>query len=403
MSRRASAAGIVGALTFVATALAAPGQLDAGFGVGGKIRTDLGGDENAAAVALEPNGAIAVAGASRGDVAVLRYDRSGRLDANFGSDGRVVTDLGGDDAADATVIDRDGMIVVAGKRDSDLALVKYAADGALDRRFGDGGRVVTDLGGEERAVALLRRGDGRLVLVGTSPDALVLARYLADGRLDRTFGRNGIVIRGTPGVEWRTAVAGRDGTIVAAGARIITAPTQGMGFAVARYRADGRPDRTFSGDGLTVTRTRPHWAGAVHVAVLRDARIVLGSHGHAGTRAGFALVRLERDGSLDRTFGNGGVAVGEVGFGVHALALDRRGRIVTVGRTTSLQDFVAARFLPNGRLDGSFARTVTDFGGTDTPFELALQPDGKIVAVGSTGASGSLLGDIAVARYLSSG
>jgi uncharacterized delta-60 repeat protein len=119
--------------------------------------------------------------------------------------------------------------------------------------------------------------------------------------------------------------------------------------------------------------------------------------------AGFALVRLRRDGSLDRTFGNGGIAVSNVGFGVHALALDRRGRIVTVGRTTSLLDFVAARFLPDGRLDRSFATTVTDFGGTDTPFELALQPDGKIVAVGAAGTPGtSLVGDVAVARYLSS-
>ena len=73
-----------------------------------------------------------------------------------------------------------------------------------------------------------------------------------------------------------------------------------------------------------------------------------------------------------------------------------------MGRTTSLLDFVAARFLPDGRRDRSFAATVTDFGGVDTPFELALQPDGKIVAAGASGV-GTLVGDIAVARYLSSG
>ena len=66
-------------------------------------------------------------------------------------------------------------------------------------------------------------------------------------------------------------------------------------------------------------------------------------------------------------------------------------------------DFVAARFLPEGRRDPSFAATVTDFGGVDTPFALAIQPDGKMVAVGASAASGpGLAGDIVVARYLSS-
>jgi uncharacterized delta-60 repeat protein len=132
---------------------------------------------------------------------------------------------------------------------------------------------------------------------------------------------------------------------------------------------------------------------------------VIGTHGHAGSElAGFALVRLRRNGSLDPTFGNGGIAVSNVGYGVHALALDRRGRIVTVGRTTSLLDFVVARFLPDGRRDRRFAATVTDFGSVDTPFSITIQPDGKIVAAGASGSSGTgLVGDIAVARYLSSG
>ena len=147
----------------------------------------------------------------------------------------------------------------------------------------------------------------------------------------------------------------------------------------------------------------PGQLDAIHVAVRPDERIVLGTHGHAGADlAGFALLRLRRNGSLDPTFGRGGIAVSDVGFGVHAL--DRRGRIITVGRTKSLLDFVVARFLPDGRRDRGFAATVTDFGGTDTPFSLTLQPDGKIVVAGASAAAGTgLVGDIAVARYLSSG
>jgi uncharacterized delta-60 repeat protein len=406
MGRRACIAGVVGAFGFVAlsAALAAPGQLDSGFGTGGTVRTDIGAADWAAEVAIAPGGDVVVAGGSGGDVAAARYDAAGRLDPSFAGRGTVVTDLGGHDGADALVVQPDGKIVVAGHRGPDLALARYSVDGTLDPSFDRDGVVVTDLAGE-RAFALLLRPDGRLVVVGSRPDGLVLARYLRDGRLDAGFGRGGTVVTRTPGLDWRSAAQGRDGTIVVAGARITTGAAQAMALAVARYRPDGRLDRTLAGDGLRVLSARRHWAGAVRIGVRPDGRIVIGTHGHAGPDlAGFALVRLRRNGSLDPTFGNGGIAVSNVGYGVHALALDRRGRIVTVGRTTSLLDFVVARFLPDGRRDRRFAATVTDFGSVDTPFGITIQPDGKIVAAGASGSSAtSLVGDIALARYLSSG
>jgi uncharacterized delta-60 repeat protein len=404
MGRRVFIAGVAGAfgLAALSAALAAPGQLDRGFGTGGKVLTDAGGADWAGDVAVPRGGAVVVAGASGDDVALARYDSAGRLDPRFGRRGTVVTNLGGIDAGSALDVQPDGKVVVAAQRDGDLALVRYSADGALDPAFDADGVVVTDLGFQERAIAVLLQTGGRLLVVGAAPDRLVLARYLRDGRLDAGFGRGGTVVTRTPGLDWRMAVHARDGTLVVAGARVVTRP-QGMALAVARYRADGRLDRTFAGDGVMVTRTHPHWAGAVKVAVRRDGRIVLGTHGHAGARAGFALVRLRRNGTLDRAFGNNGVSVSEVGYGVHALALDSRGRIVTVGRTMSLRDFVVARFLPNGRRDRSFAATVVDFGGVDTPFALTIQPDGKIVAAGASAVTGGLAGDIALARYLASG
>jgi uncharacterized delta-60 repeat protein len=406
MGRRAGIGGLVlvAALMAMSVALAAPGRPDPAFGTRGKVLTDVGGLDWAGSIAIAPNAGVVVAGGSGADIALARYDAAGRLDPGLNGRGTVVTDLGGSDAAGALLAQPDGRIVVAAQRDGDLALVRYLADGTLDPSFGGGSAVVTDLGFEEHAIGVLRQQGGRVVVIGTAPNRLVLARYLADGRLDAGFRRNGSDVTSTPGIDWRIAVQARDGTIVVAGARQVSRPAQAMALAVARYRPDGGLDRTFSGDGLTVTKARPHWHGAVKLAVRRDGRIVLGTHGHSSRgRAGFALVGLRRDGSLDRAFGDRGVTVSEVGYGVHALALDRRGRIVTVGRTTSLRDFVVARFLPNGRRDRSFAAAVTDFGGIDTPFALTLQPDGKIVAVGASSASSNLLvGDIALARYLSS-
>ena len=215
-------------------------------------------------------------------------------------------------------------------------------------------------------------------------------------------GSKGLTVVPTSGIDWRIAAQGRDGTIVVAGARIVTRPAQAMALALARFLPNGRLDRTFAGDGLLVTSARRHWAGAIELGIRPDGRIVVGTHGHAGERQGFALVQFRRNGALDRTFGNAGIAVSEVGYGVHALALDGRGRIVAVGRTKSLLDFVVARFLPDGRQDRTFATTVTDFGGTDTPFAIVLQRDGKIVAAGASAPGAGLAGDIALARYASS-
>ena len=406
MRRRVLIASVVGAvgLAALSAALAAPGRLDGTFGAGGKVLTDVGGTDWAGSVAIGAGGAMVVAGGSGGDVALARYDAAGRLDPSLGGSGTVVTDLGSDnDAAGAVVVQPDGKIVVAGQRGGDLALMRYSAGGMLDPSFDGDGIVVTDIGFRERSISLVRQSGGRLLVVGQADDRLVLARYLGDGRLDSGFGRSGTVVTRTTGIDWRVGVQAVDGTIVVAGARVVTRPAQAMALAVARYRADGRLDRSFAGDGLTVTSARPHWAGAVELAVDRPGRIVLGTHGHSGSRQGFALVRLRRDGSLDRSFGTGGLTISEVGYGVHAIGLDRQGRIVTVGRTKALLDFVAARFLPDGRRDPSFAATVTDFGGVDTPFALAIQPDGKMVAVGASAASGpGLAGDIVVARYLSS-
>jgi uncharacterized delta-60 repeat protein len=399
MVRRAGIAAF--GFSALSVALAVPGGLDSSFGTGGKVTTDVGAADWAGAVAIARNGAVVVAGGSGDDVALARYDSSGHLDPSFGGRGTVVTDLGGNDAGGALLVQPDGRNVVAGQHDGDLALIRYSLDGSLDPSFGDGGVVLTDLGFEERAIALLRQPGGGLLVVGVTVDKLLLARYLDNGRLDARFGRGGTVVKPTPGIDWRTATRARDGKIVAAGARILPGPAQAL--AVVRYRPDGQLDRSFAGDGLKVTRQLRHWAGAIHVAVRTDGRIVLGTHGHAGPGvAGFALVRLRRNGLLDPTFGSGGIAVSNVGFGVHALALDRRGRIVTAGRTTSLLDFVVVRFLPDGRRDRSFAATVTDFGGVDTPFWLTLQPDGKIVVAGASAVPGTgLVGAIAVARYLS--
>ena len=142
------------------------GRLDAGFGRDGRAVANFGSKYGAEAVAIEKSGNIVSAGASNGNFVLVRYAPSGRLDASFGRDGRVRTDLGGDgDEADAVVVQKDGKIVAAGMSDAndddDFALVRYMPSGNLDRRFGSAGRVLRNIGGDDGAVAAAVDKDGK--------------------------------------------------------------------------------------------------------------------------------------------------------------------------------------------------------------------------------------------------
>ena len=100
-------------------AFAAAGGLDPGFGTQGAALVDSGGSEVATAVAIQPDGKIVVAGyttngATGYDAAVYRLKANGSLDKSFGGDGKVTIDSGGNEYANAVVIQPDGKIVVAG-------------------------------------------------------------------------------------------------------------------------------------------------------------------------------------------------------------------------------------------------------------------------------------------------
>jgi uncharacterized delta-60 repeat protein len=122
------------------------------------------------------------------------------------------------------------------------------------------------------------------------------------------------------------------------------------------------------------------------------------------------LARYNRDGSLDRSFGSHGTVRVDLAAGdfdqANALAVLPNGKLATAGFAVTANggyDFALTRYRPNGTLDLSFGVggvVLTDFGGTDEASALAVQADGKLVAAGFTTSYGSL--DFAIARYLAS-
>jgi uncharacterized delta-60 repeat protein len=343
----------------------AGGSLDASFGTGGKVVTRLGpGEDLAQSVAVAPDGKIVVAGFTGGsngaDFFALRYLPNGQPDPGFGVGGKVVTDLSGEnDVAIDLAIAPDGKIVVAGytngafSDESDIAVVRYTAAGALDPSFGAGGKVFTTAvpGASNAARALTVRPDGKIVVGGyarvdhfgdpTNTDWLLLARYDATGALDATFNGDGLVLLDVDEGEWFSAVAHQpDGKLVAGG----TSGGDGINSnsVLVRYLDNGSPDPTFGTGGLDLRAGQ----GDVSAIALQTAggatKIIT-----AGSNGDFLLTRRNADGSFDPTFGAGGVVSTDFGGteGGSALALDGAGKLYAAGISSFPHQFSLARYL----------------------------------------------------------
>ena len=311
-------------------------------------------------------------------------------------------DTDGDGLADACDADDDN----DGVRD----------DFPVDPSFGAEGRVITNFGPghHDEATGVAIQNDGKTVAVGFSAYEswdFALARYGADGSLDPTFGGDGKVTTefGSYTSDTAYAVALQpDGKIVVAGTSNARAGHE-FDFALARYDVDGSLDASFGSGGLVVTDFAGGDEVARAVALQPDGRIVVAGYRTTGSDSDFALARYNVDGTLDPTFGTGGMRVTSFGLstdGAMGVAVDAEGRILAAG-FTFLNDgrydfnFAVARYTSNGNLDPGFdadGRVVTDFGSPqDNLHGIAIQSDGRIVVAGYSGLA------VAVARYRADG
>jgi uncharacterized delta-60 repeat protein len=303
-----------------------------------------------------------------------------------------------------------------------------AADGDLDPTFGTGGTVMTDLGrSTDIANAVAVQADGKLVVVGQtyknndfSDEDFVVTRYNTDGALDTTFGSRGRVRTDFPGLAAvpSAVVIQADGKIVVAGGAFPLFTFLGD-FEVVRYNPNGSLDTSFGAGGI-VTTTFPEGSYAFDVALQPDGKIIAAGTVFVDFNPGdmsdtdFALARYNPDGTPDTTFGNGGQVMTD--FLGHeddafSILIQPDGKIVAVGSANdpaTFYDFAAARYLSNGTIDTTFGvagKVRTDFGDQnfDRARSAALQPDGRIVAAGFAISQNGGVQNFAVARYTSNG
>lgn len=297
----------------------------------------------------------------------------------------------------------------------------------LDPSFGSAGVTITDIGGsvhEDEPFTLIADREGRYVVPGKAFNRLTgnfdfaVLRYTTNGMLDLSFSGDGIVLTDFGGIEEALGIVEQpDGKLVAGG---FTKKGQvDADFALARYNVDGSLDLSFGEGGKVTTDFLGGLDQMLALAIQSDGRIVGAGFASqpGGNRNDFAVARYNHDGSLDGSFGPGGKVVTDLGGGeeyTFRMVIQPDGKILCVGSTVnppdSNVDLAVARYNVDGSLDGSFGPrdhpgwVSTDFyGGTDHGFTGAALPDGTLLVGGLANNPASGSEDMVLVRYLSNG
>ncbi len=345
-------------------------------------------------------------------VGLVRLNADGSKDGSFGSSGgeiRISLTAGDDRATDLALLP-DGRFLVSGTAEYNFLLMRFQANGSPDNAFGQGGRMIGPDGAWFGA-EMVREPGGKAVL--TSGNRLVrykedgeLDGSLLPGQPDHTFAgflEEGLVVQ--DGFYIAGVARQPDGKIVAAGT---TDPRTDRGdFAVRRYLENGRVDTTFGTNGIVIVDLL--FGAARAVAVHQNGMIVATGNGNSGSGRNFITAAFNTNGSemFRRELDPGGENSDQ---GAYDIAVQKDGKIVVIGNTVlgGDSDFVVARYLANGQLDNAFGEktgfTTTGMGGQDYAYAMALQSDGKIVAAGTR--EEATIGkdyDFVIARWLSNG
>ncbi|HYV36468.1 MAG TPA: hypothetical protein VE988_12225 [Gemmataceae bacterium] len=269
---------------------------------------------------------------------VGRFNSDGTVDTSFGNGGMTITPFGVNDTVSAMTVLPEGQIVVAGASDLRFAAARYNADGGLDQTFGNGGKVITTVGQAHSDIVngLAVQNDGKVILAGSSIDqsfGITLVRYNDDGTLDPSFGAGGIVETNVLHCSSSATDIAIDsaGNLLVAGwyygdFSVIPDPMSTawpQGSLLQRYTPNGQLDATFGNNGQVKSSNDLWQYYGSHVALQADGRILLASSfNDTNTTTAEKLTRYNADGSLDTTFGNGGVAIASRGPATFGFAND---------------------------------------------------------------------------------
>jgi len=361
-------------------------------------------------LAVDADGRPAASGFEQGSAGgtgravVWQLSRAGALDPQFNG-GSELTVQAPQTVAAGTVFDSAGRLLVS---DTGPRVLRLLTDGGLDPSFGTAGVTNLALGAGPAQLAL--DGLGRILMVGpVGSSSMLITRLSADGIKDTTFGTSGSVrVDQLPGASSpyvygaSLAIDGTDIVVTGFG----YGPTGNFDLALWRFDTNGAPVTTFGSGGLvTVGGVDGNIVAAGNaVAVDTLGRLLVAGYANESANYQMALWRFTAAGTLDLSFGTGGVvldrdAAGGTGYdSAQALVIDATGRILVVGSSTNAAggtDSVILRYLADGQLDASFGdsgriieRGMDGIGPyPEGAGSVALDPWGRIIVGGVEGPS----------------
>ncbi len=304
-----------------------------------------------------------------------------------------------------------------------FSIVRSQTAGTLDPSFNGTGKYVHDLGFHDNLQEVIVQQDGKVLSGGTAINPafsgqLLVMRQLQNGEPDTSFNDSGIVVINQYTESYAYDLAERDDQkLLVAGA--CADPSFSFSMLVIRLLSDGTPDSAFGVNGFAEVNISSGDDFAYGMQEQPDHKILL-----AGTtidslfRNQPVVVRLNENGTLDTSFGSGGMAflpVIELDNRLNSISLMNDGRILVSGHygkplTTTGQfdfDLLVARLLPDGSPDVSFGTngmvidTVsTDY--VDDLFGMDTTSDNSIVVSGYT-TNPDFSFDLIALKYDSSG
>ncbi len=400
---------------------ASDGDLDMSFGTDGIVITNVGNNSSSKAnsLAIQSDGKILAAGTSYysgGDFTLIRYNSNGTIDTSFGNVGTVVTDVGGNSEILSIVLQSDEKILAVGNNYANsghapFTIVRYNSDGSRDASFGSHGQVNTHAGDSSHSKCVAVQDDNKIIVAGYSHDndtrnnAFTLMRHFSNGLLDRSFDTDGIVITDVGISSNINSISiQNDGKIVAGGRTQFDSAISD--FALVRYNSNGSLDTSFGTNGKVITKVEDSNDHLFSIAIQSDGKILAAG----GSYSKFALLRYNSNGSLDTSFGTEGKFLTDAGNNgeayAYSLAIQNDGKIVLAGysRNNGIYNFTLIRCNSNGTIDTSFGTdgiAITSVRGYDFAKGVAIQNNGKIVAVGTSAYYSDTQKDFTLIRYMS--
>ncbi|HBS86366.1 MAG: hypothetical protein A2W91_19320 [Bacteroidetes bacterium GWF2_38_335] len=296
------------------------GSFDNSFGENGISFVQIGLLSNIRSVICLEDGNILASGYTRIDESTYNF-----ITANYNSDGSINSSFGNEGFSNVNVenssniyfggLQSDGKIVLcgySGDLNTGISLIRFNNDGSLDTSFGTDGFSINKFSESQDVEAWAGAIDSedRVITTGMIYDApllknnIAVVRFLADGSLDSGFGTNGLIITSIDETDaFGNAVA------IQPDNKIIIAASSQQNAVIIRYNTDGTLDNSFGTNGLVITDFDTTESEAYAITIQNDGKIIVA--GVSGTNAmngngDFAMLRLNTDGSIDSTFGEGG-------------------------------------------------------------------------------------------------